>query len=348
MSSTNLPSFGLKPLPLVLCDGCTCPLIKLCIWDARAGCSTPGGFSQRQRHRITSFDLLAAFLPMQHRIRLAFWPASPYCQLMSNFASTRTSKSLSPRLLSIILSSNLYWYWWLPWCRCRTLHLALLNFMRFRQAQSSSLSKTLWMASLPSKKISCTTQLGVISKLAGRALNPTIYVINEDIKQYWSQYGPQRDSIIYWFPFRHWAIDCNSLDVAIQPIPYPSNIPSIKPVSLQCGGKNVVGDCIKGLIEIQVDNVNNSLLVHWCSFSIIECHSQARFALDEAMLTVPNHLPVLHIHRHVFQDNLFHDLTRYGGEANWLVVPRVLLFTLLKNESYVYLFEVSYDIPVQP
>ena len=37
----------------------------------------------------------------------------------------------------------------LPWPTCRTLHLALLNFMRFTWARLSSLSQFLWMASLP-------------------------------------------------------------------------------------------------------------------------------------------------------------------------------------------------------
>ena len=43
------------------------------------------------------------------------------------------------------------------------------------------------MASLPSKHINCTTQLGVIHKLAEGALNPTAYVIGEDTEQYRSQ-----------------------------------------------------------------------------------------------------------------------------------------------------------------
>ncbi|KAK4830027.1 LOW QUALITY PROTEIN: hypothetical protein QYF61_008365 [Mycteria americana] len=38
------------------------------------------------------------------------------------------------------------------------------------------------------KHVNRTTQLGVVCKLAEGALNPTVYVIDEDIKQYWSQY----------------------------------------------------------------------------------------------------------------------------------------------------------------
>ncbi|KAK4822945.1 hypothetical protein QYF61_023445 [Mycteria americana] len=37
------------------------------------------------------------------------------------------------------------------------------------------------------RHVNCTTQLGVICKLAEGALDPTLYIIDEDIKQYWSQ-----------------------------------------------------------------------------------------------------------------------------------------------------------------
>ncbi|KAK4830498.1 hypothetical protein QYF61_011411 [Mycteria americana] len=39
--------------------------------------------------------------------------------------------------------------------------------------------------------------------------------------------------------------------MAIQPILYPPNSPSIKPISLLFRGKNVVGDHIKALTEVQ-------------------------------------------------------------------------------------------------
>ncbi|KAK4815575.1 LOW QUALITY PROTEIN: hypothetical protein QYF61_004092 [Mycteria americana] len=66
--------------------------------------------------------------------------------------------------------------------------------------------------------VNCTTQLGVICKLAEGALNLTVNVIDENIEQYWSQYGPLRDTT---------PIDRYPLDVIIQPIPYPLNSPPI-------------------------------------------------------------------------------------------------------------------------
>ncbi|GAB0180669.1 cAMP-dependent protein kinase inhibitor alpha [Grus japonensis] len=44
------------------------------------------------------------------------------------------------------------------------------------------------------RHVNHTTQLGVICKLAESALNPTVHVTDEDIKQYWSQYRPLRDT----------------------------------------------------------------------------------------------------------------------------------------------------------
>ena len=50
------------------------------------------------------------------------------------------------------------------------------------------------------------------------------------------------------------AIDHNPLAATFQPIPYPSNTPSFKHVSLQFREKNVVGNNVRDLAEVQVDN----------------------------------------------------------------------------------------------
>ena len=48
-----------------------------------------------------------------------------------------------------------------------------------------------------------TAQLGVTGKLAEGALNPTVCVIAEDTKQYWSQYGALRDTSCHPSPSGH-------------------------------------------------------------------------------------------------------------------------------------------------
>ncbi|PKU46218.1 serine-rich hypothetical protein [Limosa lapponica baueri] len=47
------------------------------------------------------------------------------------------------------------------------------------------------------------THPGFTCKFAESALDPTVYVIDEDIEQYWSQYGSLRDSTCHQFPSGH-------------------------------------------------------------------------------------------------------------------------------------------------
>ena len=91
---------------------------------------------------------MATYILMQPRVQLAFWDAKTHCWLIFSFLSTNTPKSFSTELLSIYSLPILYSCLGLPWPRCRTLHLALC--MRFAWAHLSSLSRSLWMASLPS------------------------------------------------------------------------------------------------------------------------------------------------------------------------------------------------------
>lgn len=48
--------------------------------------------------------------------------------------------------------------------------------------------------------------------------------------------------------------------------------PFIKPISLQFSNKNIVGDCIKSLREVQVDVISSCSPVQWFSYSIIKGH----------------------------------------------------------------------------
>ncbi|KAK4830334.1 LOW QUALITY PROTEIN: hypothetical protein QYF61_010098 [Mycteria americana] len=87
--------------------------------------------------------------------------------------------------------------------------------------------------------VNCTTRLGVICKLAEGALDLAVNVIDENIEQRWSQYGPLKDTT---------SVDRYPLDATIQPIPYPLNSPPIKSVSLQFREKDVVGDHVPRVV----------------------------------------------------------------------------------------------------
>ena len=110
--------------------------------------------------------------------------------------------------------------------------------------------------------INHTTQLGVICKLAKGVLNPIVYVVDKDIKQYQSQDRPLRDTTRYWPPPGHGDIDHHSLGATFKPISCPLNGPPIKSISLNFGDQNVMWDHVKGLAEVQVDNTACSSLVN--------------------------------------------------------------------------------------
>jgi len=119
-SLTSLwPSFG--PPPAAPCPSCVGGPKQYSRW---------GLMRAEQRGRITSLCLLVALLLVQSRIQLAFWAASTRCWLKLSLSSTDSPKSFSSRLLSSHSLPSLYLCLGLLWPRCRTLHLALLNFMR--------------------------------------------------------------------------------------------------------------------------------------------------------------------------------------------------------------------------
>jgi len=101
-----------------------------------------------------------------------------------------------------------------------------------------------------------------ICKLAEGAVNPIVYVIGEDIKQYWSQDRPLRDTTHHRLLPGHGAIDHHSLGVVFKPIPYSPNGLPLKSISFQSGDQGVMWDHIKSLAEVQVDDIGWSFLVN--------------------------------------------------------------------------------------
>ena len=57
-----------------------------------------------------------------------------------------------------------------------------------------------------------------------------------------------------------------------------------------------------------------------------------------AMLVIPYHLHLFHVHYHSFQMDLLHDLPQHRSEAGRLVVSWVVLSALLKNGCDIAFF----------
>ena len=217
----------------------------------------------------THHPLLAATpLLMQPRIQLAFQAARAHCWIMSRFLSISTPTFISSGLLSRSSSPSQYSYLRLPRSKCNTLHLALLNLFRFSCAQSLSHSRSLWMGSFCC--VNCTTQLGVISKLAKGTFNSTVCIIDKGVEEHWPYDRPLGDITCDQPPPGHRASDNNSLATTIQPIVYPPNSPTITFICLQFRDKDVVRDHVKA--QVEVDNISCLSFVHQCCHSIIEGH----------------------------------------------------------------------------
>ncbi|KAK4822727.1 LOW QUALITY PROTEIN: hypothetical protein QYF61_019724, partial [Mycteria americana] len=173
-------------------------------------------------HMHTSGQSQGEFVSMQPRRWLAFWAASTHCWLMSSFFVHQYPQVLLRRaaLDHIIPQPVLK-----P--RIALTQDPALGLVEPHEVHTGPLLQLVQVpldGILSFWRVSCTTQLGVICKLAEGALDLAVNVIDENIQQRWSQYGPLRDTT---------PVNCYPLDATIQPIPYPLNSPPIKFVSLQ-------------------------------------------------------------------------------------------------------------------
>jgi len=114
---------------------------------------------------------------MQPRARLAFWAVSACCLLISDFSSTNFPKSFSSGLLSIHSSPSCTGTEDCPDPCAEPWQFALLNLMTLIRALSPSLQGPSGWHPFPEEYQYLITQLGITSKLAEGALNPTISLI---------------------------------------------------------------------------------------------------------------------------------------------------------------------------
>ena len=127
ISKLSLPSFSLKPFPLVLSQ---LTLLKSPLSSSSPPFRMSKGhyqvhippvlsiphlkfhswlqYSVDQRGKFISLRLLTTLLLMQPRILLAFWAVRAHCSLMSSLPSTSISRSISAGLYSILKALRLY------------------------------------------------------------------------------------------------------------------------------------------------------------------------------------------------------------------------------------------------
>ena len=148
-----------------------------------------------QKRTITSLFLLDTPLLMQPRILLAFWAASAHCRLTSSFSSVKTPKSFSTELLSRRPSPSQYPYLRFSQLKCSTLHLAFYNLIQFTWAHFSSMSRSLWLVSLPC--MVSTTPLSLV--LSANLLGVLLISLTVSLIKMLKSTGPKID---------HWGTPC--------------------------------------------------------------------------------------------------------------------------------------------
>lgn len=98
--------------------------------------------------------------------------------------SAMTPSSFSTKLLSIQSVPNLSYCMVLCQPRCRALHLPLLNFMRSPPAHFSSLTRSIWVAALPSS----------VSATPPNLVSPINLLRGHSIPSSWSLHQPFQES----------------------------------------------------------------------------------------------------------------------------------------------------------
>lgn len=125
---------------------------------------------------------------MHSIITLAFWVTKAHCWFMVNLLTIRT-----PRISFSELLSSRSTLTWTNACRyssprCMTLHLLLLNQIRFFSIPLSSLSRSCWMSATALWHVRHSSWLCIISRLTESAFYPFIHVTDKNVKQDQTQY----------------------------------------------------------------------------------------------------------------------------------------------------------------
>jgi len=134
-----------------------------------------------------------SLLKIQSRIPLAFQAASTLCWLMSSLSSAKTLKSFLAGLLSSMHVCMVCMHTW----DCPSPSSTPCSWLCWTSSGLHRPTLSVSPSGTPSfYSISCTTQLGIIHKLAEGALDPIIYVTDQDVEEHWSQDRSPRTPLV--------------------------------------------------------------------------------------------------------------------------------------------------------
>ena len=146
----------------------------------------------------------------------------------------------------------------------------------------------------------------------------------------------------HWCPFGHWVIDHHFLDIVLTWVPHPLNGTPIKFISFQFREKDVMGNYVKSLTEVQIDDISGSSPVHLHHH--IRPLSWSGLVLGEAMLGVSQIMSLSYICLSAASKMSIHRRTILSI-AQWS-----LMWVSIKNNSKIngwivrIIYFKSYDI----
>ncbi|RMC15226.1 hypothetical protein DUI87_07410 [Hirundo rustica rustica] len=114
------------------------------------------------------------------------------------------------------------------------------------------------------------SQLSVIRKFTNERLNTLIHVTNKNIEQNWPQHRPLRDPTGAWLSAGCSTAHHHSLGPAIQPVPDPAQSAPVQAMGCQLIQECAVGDSVKGLAEVQTDNIRRPSCMHQAGHLVIK------------------------------------------------------------------------------
>ena len=115
---------------------------------------------------------------------VGFSAAGAHCLVMLSFSSTNTRKYFSSGLSLNSFSAQPVFVLGITPTHVQDLALDLVELHEVCTGPCLQLFQFLLDGIVSFQRVDCTTQLGVIGKLAEGALNPTVHVTDKDIRQY--------------------------------------------------------------------------------------------------------------------------------------------------------------------
>ncbi|RMC15738.1 hypothetical protein DUI87_07942 [Hirundo rustica rustica] len=163
------------------------------------------------------------------------------------------------------------------------------------------------------QQIDTHSQLSVICKFANQRFNTHIHVINKNIEQHWPQHRPLRDTTSDWpqldaapFTATLWAQPSSQFLTQ-------QRVLLSKPWAASLSRSNAVGDSVKSLAEVQIDNIHSPSCIHQVGHLVIKGDQvgQTRPAPPKPMLAGSDTLAILQLLHDETQYKLFHYLASY-------------------------------------